>query len=171
MNEEELAVFVLVAFIFRPNKAEESNSQCQGFHQETPVKASCTAPPCQTRVSLLSTNYKDAMWYGAGCTCSNCGIWVEGWGLWHPLWDLKHTHMCLCLSLSPARYLQGTGPGSGFSHRAGPRPRCWFEPVTLMNRKKLKENVWELFNLQCVLQQRWLIYRKLIWSPVSFVKK
>lgn len=61
MNEEELAIFVLVAFISKSNKAEESNSQCQDFHQETPIKASCTAPPCQTRVALLSTNYKDAM--------------------------------------------------------------------------------------------------------------
>lgn len=60
MNEEELAIFVLVAFISSPNKAEENNSQCQGFHQETPVKASCTACLCQTRVALLSTNYKDA---------------------------------------------------------------------------------------------------------------
>lgn len=61
MNEEELAIFGLIVFISRPNKAEENNSQCQGFHQETPVKASCTGPPCQTRVALLSTNYKDAM--------------------------------------------------------------------------------------------------------------
>lgn len=59
MNEEELAIFGLVAFI--SNKAEGNNSQCQGFHQETPVKASCTGAPCQTRVALLSTNYKDAM--------------------------------------------------------------------------------------------------------------
>lgn len=61
MNKEEQATLVIVAFISSPNKAEENNSQCQGFHQKTPVKASCTAPPCQTRVALLPTNYEDAM--------------------------------------------------------------------------------------------------------------
>lgn len=152
MNEEESTIFVLVAFFSRPNKAEENNSQCQGFHQETPEK-----------LLVQSLFAKVGLLYSQPITKTPCdrmqaalavivAFECKG-GVFGILCETKNTHMCLCLSLAPARYLQGTGPGSGFSHRAGTTPRCWFEPVTLMNWKRLKENVWE----QRVLQQHWLV--------------
>lgn len=123
----------------------------------------------QTEAVLLLNNYKCTAWYDPGHTCTNCGISVEGWGLWDRLRRCKHTHACLRLSLpllctnrEQGRALasvtertrtkvgvQPALPAVSVNTQKYKDPSAWCEPVTPKVRNRLsKVHYWERDGVQ-----------------------